>query len=264
MQSSGRRADGHHGRKPRRQPIVPREPGHNRKSIVSGAVIERLPVNDVREALRLEPGRRRERQLERPRDSRAAGRVKPRSFVDGRAGAQQPDGSDELAARRQTRSKKASVTTGAVAPSFGEAQSGVFRVSFNEVRRPAAIRAAPCRFLDRFRSAICGATWGQHRFEGQLRAVRSPATSTFFPRRQRLTGKTRAVRAPGSTAAVISSSIGTSSGRCTVRERRRHRRASAGRLRQIRSATRSTSRSPALLCSTAVICGKLTDGQTRR
>jgi hypothetical protein len=59
------------------QPIVPRDQVTS-KSIISGQTIERLPVNDVREALRLEPGVV-ESGNSKGLVTAAAGRVKPRS-----------------------------------------------------------------------------------------------------------------------------------------------------------------------------------------
>jgi hypothetical protein len=104
-------------------PIVPRDQVTS-KSIVSGAVIEKLPVNDVREALRLEPGvvesnNAKGLVIRGGRPGEAA------IFVDGVLVRNSQQGQTNLTLGTNAL-EEASVTTGAVGAEFGEAQSGVF------------------------------------------------------------------------------------------------------------------------------------------
>ncbi|HKA58516.1 MAG TPA: TonB-dependent receptor [Gemmatimonadales bacterium] len=104
-------------------PIVPRDQVTS-KSIVSGQTIERLPVNDVREALRLEPGvvesgNSKGLVIRGGRPGEAA------VFVDGVLVRNSQMGQTNLTLGVNAL-EEASVTTGAVGAEFGEAQSGVF------------------------------------------------------------------------------------------------------------------------------------------
>ena len=104
-------------------PIVPRDQVTS-KSIMSGAVIEKLPVNDVREALRLEPGvvesgNSKGLVIRGGRPGEAA------IFVDGVLVRNSQMGQTNLQLGVNAL-EEASVTTGAVGAEFGEAQSGVF------------------------------------------------------------------------------------------------------------------------------------------
>ena len=105
------------------QPIVPRDQVTS-KSIISGQVIEKLPVNDVREALRLEPGvvesgKAKGLVIRGGRPGEAA------IFVDGVLVRNSQMGQTNLQLGTNAL-EEASVTTGAVGAEFGEAQSGVF------------------------------------------------------------------------------------------------------------------------------------------
>jgi outer membrane receptor for ferrienterochelin and colicin len=104
-------------------PIVPRDQVTS-KSIMSGAVIEKLPVNDIREALRLEPGvvesgNSKGLVIRGGRPGEAA------IFVDGVLVRNSQMGQTNLQLGVNAL-EEASVTTGAVGAEFGEAQSGVF------------------------------------------------------------------------------------------------------------------------------------------
>ena len=104
-------------------PIVPRDQVTS-KSIVSGQTIQRLPVNDVREALRLEPGvvesgNSKGLVIRGGRPGEAA------VFVDGVLVRNSQMGQTNLSIGVNAL-EEASVTTGAVGAEFGEAQSGVF------------------------------------------------------------------------------------------------------------------------------------------
>jgi len=104
-------------------PIVPRDQVTS-KSIVTGATIDRLPVSDVREVLRLEPGvvesgNAKGLVIRGGRPGEAA------VFVDGVLVRNSQQGQTNLDLGVNA-IEEASVTTGALGAEFGEAQSGVF------------------------------------------------------------------------------------------------------------------------------------------
>jgi len=106
-------------------PIVPRDQVTS-KSIVTGAAIDRLPINDVREALRLEPGvvesgNAKGLVIRGGRPGEAA------IFVDGVLVRNSQQGQTNLDLGVNA-IEEASVTTGALGAEFGEAQSGVFAI----------------------------------------------------------------------------------------------------------------------------------------
>jgi hypothetical protein len=104
-------------------PIVPRDQVTS-KTIVTGQQIDRLPINDVREALRLEPGvvesgKAKGLVIRGGRPGEAA------VFVDGVLVRNSQQGQTNLDLGTNA-IEEASVTTGALGAEFGEAQSGVF------------------------------------------------------------------------------------------------------------------------------------------
>jgi hypothetical protein len=104
-------------------PIVPRDQVTS-KSIVSGSMINNLPINDVREALRLEPGvvesgKSKGLSIRGGRPGEAA------VFVDGVLVRNSQQGQTNIDLGTNA-IEEASVTTGALGAEFGEASSGVF------------------------------------------------------------------------------------------------------------------------------------------
>jgi hypothetical protein len=154
------------------QPIVPRDQVTS-KSIVSGQVIERLPVNDVREALRLEPGvvesgNSKGLVIRGGRPGEAA------IFVDGVLVRNSQMGQTNLQLGTNAL-EEASVTTGAVGAEFGEAQSGVFAfvTKSGGQKYQGALSLSTDQVGDLWRNV------GQHRFEGSFSGPISSAL-TFF------------------------------------------------------------------------------------
>ena len=143
------------------QPIVPRDQVTS-KSIISGQVIEKLPVNDVREALRLEPGvvesgKAKGLVIRGGRPGEAA------IFVDGVLVRNSQMGQTNLQLGTNAL-EEASVTTGAVGAEFGEAQSGVFAfvTKSGGQRFQGNLSLATDQVGDLWRNV------GQHRIEASL------------------------------------------------------------------------------------------------
>ncbi|PYP18275.1 MAG: hypothetical protein DMD54_06005 [Gemmatimonadetes bacterium] len=143
------------------QPIVPRDQVTS-KSIISGQVIEKLPVNDVREALRLEPGvvesgKAKGLVIRGGRPGEAA------IFVDGVLVRNSQMGQTNLQLGTNAL-EEASVTTGAVGAEFGEAQSGVFAfvTKSGGQRFQGTLSLATDQVGDLWRNV------GQHRIEASL------------------------------------------------------------------------------------------------
>ena len=153
-------------------PIVPRDQVTS-KSIVTGAQIDRLPINDVREALRLEPGvvesgKAKGLVIRGGRPGEAA------VFVDGVLVRNSQQGQTNLDLGTNA-VEEASVTTGALGAEFGEAQSGVFAF---------VTKSGGQRYQGSlsFSTDQVGSLWrnlGMHRIEG---SIGGPIASnlTFF------------------------------------------------------------------------------------
>jgi len=154
------------------QPIVPRDQVTS-KSIISGQVIERLPVNDVREALRLEPGvvesgNSKGLVIRGGRPGEAA------IFVDGVLVRNSQMGQTNLQLGTNAL-EEASVTTGAVGAAFGEAQSGVFAF----VTKSGGQRYQGALSLSTDQVGNLWRNVGQHRVEGSFGGPIS-SDLTFF------------------------------------------------------------------------------------
>jgi hypothetical protein len=142
-------------------PIVPRDQVTS-KSIVTGQQIERLPINDVREALRLEPGvvesgNSKGLVIRGGRPGEAA------IFVDGVLVRNSQMGQTNLTLGTNAL-EEASVTTGAVGAEFGEAQSGVFAF----VTKSGGQRYQGALSLSTDQVGTLWRNVGQHRIEGSV------------------------------------------------------------------------------------------------
>jgi Carboxypeptidase regulatory-like domain/TonB-dependent Receptor Plug Domain len=142
-------------------PIVPRDQVTS-KTIVTGQQIDRLPVNDLREALRLEPGvvesgKNKGLVIRGGRPGEAA------IFVDGVLVRNSQQGQTNLQVGTNAL-EEASVTTGAVGAEFGEAQSGVFAIVTKSggTRYQGALSVSTDQVGNLWRNV------GQHRIEASV------------------------------------------------------------------------------------------------
>ncbi|HMG17499.1 MAG TPA: TonB-dependent receptor, partial [Gemmatimonadales bacterium] len=142
-------------------PIVPRDQVTS-KTIVTGQQIDRLPINDVREALRLEPGVV-ESNSSKGLVIRGGRPGEAAVFVDGVLVRNSQQGQTNLDLGTNA-IEEASVTTGALGAEFGEAQSGVFAfvTKSGGSRYQGSLSFSTDQIGDLWRNI------GQHRIEGSI------------------------------------------------------------------------------------------------